>query len=152
VDGHLEGRLKRILVVDDEPAIAHLIRASLKKAGLPCEVEYCSDGARVQVRAAEGRYDLITLDRNMPFMNGIDALKAIKRNSDLAGIPVVMITAQKDREFERSAIALGATAVLAKPFRPHDLATTLREMVCPEQVEAQTRGGTEGDGGGQLKP
>jgi CheY-like chemotaxis protein len=133
--------VKKVLVVDDEPAIAHLVRASLKAAGLQCRVEYCSDGAQGRRKATEDHYDLITLDRNMPRASGIDALRAIMRDPRSAGIPVVMITAQADRGFERHALELGASAVLSKPFRPHQLANALRQILQPEQNEAEAAPG-----------
>lgn len=121
-------------MVDDEPAIAHLVRVSLKAADCPCTVEYCSDGVQGRLRATQERYDLITLDRNMPRAGGIDALKAIRQDPRSANTPVVIITAQADRRFEHDARELGATAVLAKPFRPQQLARALRQIL--EQGES----------------
>jgi CheY-like chemotaxis protein len=135
--------VKRVLVIDDEPAIAHLVRASLKTASLPCHVEYCSDGAQGRQKATQGGYDLITLDRNMPRMGGIDALKAIRRDPRSANIPVVVITAQKDDGFERLALDLGATVVLAKPFRPHQLGGTLRDILSADQTGPHAAGSDE---------
>jgi DNA-binding response OmpR family regulator len=131
----MEHNTRRVLVVDDEPTIAHLVRASLMSADIRCDVEYCSDGIQGLARATEGRYDLITLDRNMPRMGGLDTLKAIRRNRRSADTPVVMITAQKDQQFERHAIELGAAAVISKPFRPQQLATILRAVLSRDRTD-----------------
>jgi CheY-like chemotaxis protein len=131
------------LVVDDEPTIAHLVRASVKAADFPCDVVYCSDGAQARLKATEGQFDLITLDRNMPRLDGESALKAIKGDPRSADIPVVMITAQKDQGFEHRALELGAAAVLSKPFQPRQLAHTLREILAAEH--SGTRAPGQGD-------
>ncbi len=139
----MERTVKRVLVVDDEPAIAHLVRASLKAAGLPCAVDYCSNGAQARLKATQGGYDLITLDRNMPLVGGIDALKAIRRDPRSAAATVVIITAQKDRAFEHHALELGAAAVVAKPFRLQQLAATLGQILSQERSGAPAAEGDE---------
>ncbi len=127
--------MKRILVIDDEPAVAHMISASLRAAGVQHTIDYCSDGAEGRKKATQDQYDLITLDRSMPFMGGAEALKEIKRNAKSASIPVVMITAQNDPEFHKQAMELGAAALVTKPFRPQELADILRQVLAGGNIE-----------------
>ncbi len=127
--------MKKILVIDDEPPVARLIGAALKAADIEHTIDYCSDGALGRTKAAHGQYDLITLDLLMPLMGGLEALRELKQNPNSASIPVVIVTAQKDPEFHRRAIELGAAALITKPFEINDLAAILAQLLAGEQVE-----------------
>ncbi len=138
--------MKRILVIDDEPSVAHLIGLSLRAAKVHHTLEYCSDGSQGRVKAAQGGYDLITLDRNMPLVGGAEVLAEIKRSGRSADTPVVIITAQKDPEFQKSVMELGAAALISKPFRPLELARVLSRLL-GEGDEPAVGAGQEADGG-----
>ncbi len=127
--------MKRILVIDDDPPIARMIGAALAAAQVEHSLDYCSDGAQGRMKAAEGGYDLITLDLHMPLMGGIEALREMKRNERSAQIPVVVVSGQQDPAFHKRAMELGAAAVVTKPFRPTDLGSLLRKVLSGEPVE-----------------
>jgi len=127
--------MKKILVIDDEPVIAYMVAASLKMAGVQHTLDYCSDGAQGRTKAAGGGYDLITLDRHMPFMGGAEALTEIKRNPKSARIPVVVITAQRDPDFHKHVTDLGAAALVTKPFQPRQLGDLLRRVLAGQHPE-----------------
>ncbi len=129
--------MKKILVIDDEPTVAHLIAAALRSAGIQHTIDYCSDGAQGRRKAARGGYDLITLDRNMPVMTGDQALREIKRNRRCASVPVVVITAQKDPDFHEHVVELGAAALIVKPFHPRDLGAILQRILAGEPPDPE---------------
>jgi len=127
--------MKRILVIDDEPTVARLIRAALEAAGVEHILDYCSDGAQGRTKAAQGQYDLITLDLHMPLMGGVEALREMKQNPKSADIPVVVITAQKDPTFHQRATQFGTAAVITKPFQVKELGSILARILVGEQFE-----------------
>jgi len=118
--------VKRILLIDDEPVVARLMTEVLKRANLECSIDYCSDGGQGRAKAAQGQYDLISLDLAMPLMDGMEALEEIKRNPKSANIPVIVVTARRDEALHQRALALGAVAVVTKPFNVWDLGNTVR--------------------------
>ena len=124
--------MKRILVIDDDPLIARLITEVLKLANLECSLDYCSDGGQGREKAAQGRYDLISLDLAMPLMDGMEALAEIKRNPKSAQIPVIVLTAKLDPALHQKATELGAAAVVTKPFNVWELGNTFRLIFAGE--------------------
>ena len=113
-------------MIDDEPLVARLLTEVLKLANLECKLDYCSDGGQGRAKAAQGQYDLISLDLAMPLMDGIEALAEIKRNPKSAHIPVVVVTARRDPAIHQRATELGAAAVISKPFNVWELGNTFR--------------------------
>ncbi|MFB3882482.1 MAG: response regulator [Armatimonadota bacterium] len=124
--------MKRILVVDDDPPVARLIGAALKAADVEHTIDYCSDGGQAKVKLGQGGYDLVTLDLAMPLMDGMEALEQMKRDPRCAGIPVVIITAHDEEELHQRALALGAAAVLTKPFTAQAMGDLLRRVLAGE--------------------
>ena len=124
--------MKRVLVIDDEPLVARSITQVLKQANLECRLDYCSDGGQGRAKAAQGQYDLITLDLGMPFMDGIEALEEMKRNPKSAEIPVIVVTGKSDPALHQRAMDLGAAAVVTKPFSVWQLGNTIRLVFAGE--------------------
>jgi CheY-like chemotaxis protein len=118
----------KVLVIDDEPDIRKIAKLSLSRVGGMAVVEAASgpDG----VRAAEAeRPDAILLDVMMPGMDGPATLAILKAGEATARIPVVFLTAKVlSSELERLK-ALGAIAVLTKPFDPMTLPQELRSAL-----------------------
>jgi CheY-like chemotaxis protein len=108
-----------ILVADDDPMLVTLVRAVLEAAGH--SVVSAHDGPSALRRAMERLPDLILLDGQMPGMDGIDVLRALKSDLRTARIPVVMLTARKAEEQVRRAVELGAAGYVTKPFEAEDL-------------------------------
>ena len=102
----------RILVVDDEPAVAHTLRDYLADDGY--DVEVALSGADAVESIARQRADLVLLDIMMPGMSGVEVLRRIKAID--SSIPVVMATANADEGLARSTLEMGAFDYLMKPF------------------------------------
>jgi DNA-binding response OmpR family regulator len=113
-----------ILVCDDEPPLRELVRAIL---GDDFEYLEASDGQAALDQAREAKPDLVILDVMLPRRNGLEVLTEIRRSPDLAGTPVVVITAWTHAE--SSALAAGANRVLGKPFEPDDLIAVVAELL-----------------------
>ena len=112
-----EGLLgKRILVVDDEPDIRHLLQHTLKSVGY--EVIAASSGKEAFQLARTARPDLITLDMRLPDSSGLIVLEWLKNDPTTSGIPVMLLTITDDDGQGR---LLGATDYLSKPIKVEDL-------------------------------
>ena len=103
-------RISKILVVDDDPDMHTLLARYLSDERF--DLSFTKDGKEALEMAAELKPDLITLDIQMPGMDGWDTLAALKCNPDLSSIPVVMISVDDER---KKGVALGADAYLVKP-------------------------------------
>jgi CheY-like chemotaxis protein len=135
--------MKKVLVVDDDPAVARLIGAALEQTDVAHTLDYCSDGGQGRIKAVAGGYDLITLDLAMPLMGGMEALEELKRNPKSARIPVVVVTALQGRDLHEQARALGATAVVTKPFELWELVDIFRLVFAGDKL--RPRDATDSD-------
>ena len=126
--------MKRILVIDDDPPVARIVKAALDIVKVEHALDYCSDGGQGRAKAAQGGYDLICLDLSMPFMDGFEALGEMKRNPKSAQIPVVVITGAQEPEMRQRVMELGAAAVFTKPFEPVHLGHLLQHILAGGQV------------------
>lgn len=105
----------KILIVDDEEAIANLIRMNLVKAGYQCET--ASDGVEAANLISEQTYDLILLDIMLPGLNGYEVLEYAKT----VDIPVIFLTAMGDTVQKVKGLKMGAEDYIAKPFEISEL-------------------------------
>ncbi|OGP81458.1 MAG: two-component system response regulator [Deltaproteobacteria bacterium RBG_16_64_85] len=145
-------RKETILVIDDEPVVVEVLRGLLSKEGF--EVESAPDGLEGLSRAKEIRPDLILLDISMPKMNGLETCRRLKDGNGTRGIPVVMFTAQADRDSRITALKAGANDFLSKPVDNTELVVRVNNLlkakkyqdfleshsqVLEEQVEERTK-------------
>ncbi|MFA6015318.1 MAG: response regulator [Gallionellaceae bacterium] len=125
-----------ILLVEDEPADANLVRSALKTNKVLCNLHHEMDGvdALAFLRRAGEQYknavrpDLILLDLNMPRMNGREFLAEIKKDPDLSQIPVVVLTTS---DVERDVVAsykLGAAGYITKPVDMEQFIDAIRQL------------------------
>ena len=105
--------MARILIVDDSPEVRVALTATLEDAGHT--VIEASDGREAVAQAAAIQPDAIVLDINMPDLDGIGALRAIRADRLPRGVPVGMLTAVADLDHIHTAIAAGAQASHPKP-------------------------------------
>jgi DNA-binding response OmpR family regulator len=108
-----------ILVVDDEPPLRELIRVSL---GNRFEFTEAGDADEAWAEAQSRRPDLVVLDIMLPGRSGLELLRQLKSDADLAGVPVVVLSAWQTEQDARDALDAGADAFFPKPFAPDELA------------------------------
>ena len=125
-----------ILLVEDEPADAHLVRAALKENKVFCNLHHVLDGveALAFLRRQGENYrdaplpDMILLDLNMPRMNGREFLAAVKADAALQAIPVVVLTTS---DVERDVVVsykLGAAGYITKPVDMAQFIDAIRQL------------------------
>ncbi|PRZ38591.1 two-component system response regulator MtrA [Antricoccus suffuscus] len=123
----------RVLVVDDDTALAEMLGIVLRNEGF--DAAFVADGARAITAYRELRPDLILLDLMLPGMNGIDVCRAIRAES---GVPIVMLTAKSDTVDVVLGLESGADDYMVKPFKPKELVARIRtrlRRVEPEDAE-----------------
>jgi two-component system, OmpR family, response regulator ResD len=114
----------RILVAEDEPNLRALIVSYLKREGY--EVTEASNGEEALEHFVKGQFSLVLLDVMMPVMNGLDACREIRRDSQ---VPVVMLTSRSAEYDELSGFACGADEYITKPFSPAILVTRIKSVL-----------------------
>lgn len=119
--------LQRILMVEDEPDIQAVARLALEAVG-GFAVHICSSGFDALREAPAFGPDLILLDVMMPGLDGPGTLKALREAPETARIPVVFMTAKVQPQEVASLTELGALGVVAKPFDPMTLSSTIHRI------------------------
>lgn len=121
----------KILVVDDEPDAVELIEFNLKSAGFA--VETASDGEEALEKARTVNPSLIVLDLMLPEVDGLEVCKILRRDTNTASIPIVMVTA-KAAEIDRVlGLELGADDYVTKPFSPRELVLRIKRLLRTSQ-------------------
>lgn len=118
-------RVKRILVVEDEPSIVTLIKFNLEQADF--SVLTAEDGNTGLRLAVEEKPDLIVLDIMLPGMDGIEICKALRLEK--INIPILMLTARDEELDKVLGLELGADDYLTKPFSPRELVARIKAIL-----------------------
>src|ERR1700712_4298066 len=105
----------KILVVDDFPTMRRIVRNLLKELGYS-NVDEAEDGAAGLARLKGGNFDFVVSDWNMPNMDGLAMLQAIRADAALAHLPVLRVTAEAKKENIIAAAQAGANGYVVKPF------------------------------------
>ena len=126
-----------ILVVEDEPDIAGLIRHTLERQpGTRVEIVTSGDGALKAVTAQPP--DLIVLDLNLPVLSGFEVCRILRARPATRHVPIIMLTARATEVDRVSGLDLGADDYITKPFSPRELAARVRAVLRrPYQVPDQ---------------
>jgi CheY-like chemotaxis protein len=119
--------LKKILYVEDEPDIQAVAQMALEMVG-GYQVKVCGSGREALAEAPAFRPDLILLDVMMPGMDGPATLAALRELAACAQTPVAFMTAKVQAQEIRQLLDLGAVEVIAKPFDPMTLSTTIQTI------------------------
>jgi CheY-like chemotaxis protein len=117
----------KILIVDDDKTTRKLLSLYLKGSGF--EVVTAENGLNALEKLGSETVQLVLTDLNMPFMDGIEFLKAMKSNPGTSHIPALMLTTETDEEERRRAISAGADGYLTKPASAEVVAAKIRQMV-----------------------
>ena len=113
--------MPRVLVAEDETAIADAVVYALRSEGL--EVEHCLLGRDVLRRVRDGGIDVVVLDVGLPDINGFDVCRELRVFSE---VPVVFLTARSDEVDRVLGLELGADDYVSKPFSPRELVARVR--------------------------
>jgi two-component system chemotaxis response regulator CheY len=119
--------LTTILIVDDSATILMSMSAILKKSGF--EVATATDGQDAMAKVGSVRPNLIISDLNMPRMDGMTFLKAVRKAPGQRFTPILMLTTESEPAKRAEAKAAGATGWLVKPVTPEGLLTVIRQVL-----------------------
>ena len=120
--------MKKILVADDEVAIAELLRQSLESEGY--ETHKTTQSLRFFDAVMEYQPDLILLDLMMPYLEGEDELRLLQMTPATRGIPVIVVTAMHEAKQEEARYrALGVVEIVTKPFDLDKLVALIKRTI-----------------------
>ena len=119
--------MSKILVVEDDPDIADLIRHYLEKAGH--SVQCLSSGAAVLPQLRSELPELVVLDLMLPELDGLMVCQAMRSDPRTAAIPIIMVTARGDEADRITGLELGADDYVTKPFSPKELAARVSALL-----------------------
>jgi CheY-like chemotaxis protein len=137
-----EKKIFTVVIVDDEESIRTLVQATLE--GPECRVLLASNGQEALALAHSEHPQAIVLDWMMPTMSGLECLRRLIADPEVAHIPVVMLTAMGQEKDRQAALDAGAKAFLMKPFSPLQLVGIVRDTVsninceCPGEDELKS--------------
>jgi two-component system alkaline phosphatase synthesis response regulator PhoP len=118
---------KKILVVEDEADILHLVTLYLEKEGF--RIRTAGTGVQALKLVKEDRPDLIILDLMLPELDGLEVCKKIRGNPDTAMIPLLMLTAKAEETDTVVGLELGADDYVTKPFSPKALVARVKALL-----------------------
>ncbi len=119
----------RILVVDDDTALAEMIGIVLRTEGF--DPVFCADGTEALATFQSTRPDLVLLDLMLPGKSGIEVCAEIRTES---GVPIIMLTAKSDTTDVVHGLESGADDYVVKPFNPKELVARIRTRLRPTPV------------------
>jgi two-component system chemotaxis response regulator CheY len=117
----------RILIVDDDPVMRRVLSSMLERAHY--DVLASTDGREAWTELAEARIDLVITDREMPSMNGVELLRAVRGSPRHGGVPVIMLTGSVLESAPSEADAEGASAFLTKPVSSRELLDLVERLL-----------------------
>jgi signal transduction histidine kinase len=117
----------RVLVVEDSPTQARLLRLILEADAFVVEVAV--DGSAALARLGAAPFDVVVSDVLMPVVTGFDLCRTIKADPALSGIPVVLVTTLREPQEIVQALEVGADSFIRKPYEPEVLVTRLRSLL-----------------------
>lgn len=120
----MEGTIAKILIVDDDKNIAQVIKMYLESSGYATKVAY--DGRDAQEAFLRYKPDLVLLDIMLPYIDGIDVLKWIRKEYET---PVIMLTAKGETFDKVLGLELGADDYVVKPFEPKEIIARVKAVL-----------------------
>lgn len=119
--------MPHILAVDDSASMRQMVAFTLKSAGF--EVTEAEDGQYALDAANGKRFDAVVADVNMPRMDGISLIRALRNLPDYKFTPLLMLTTEAGLDKKQEGKAAGATGWIVKPFNPDQLVATLQRVL-----------------------
>ena len=126
---------ERILVIEDDPALAKNLMSTLVRCGF--KAEEVNDGKSAIEKIATGKFDLALLDLMIPQLNGYEVLKQIQREG--ISIPVIVVSAKNGEYDQADALDLGADDFIVKPFNAITLESRIRAVLRRRPIGSYTQ-------------
>ena len=123
---------KKVLVVDDEIHIVHVVAIKLRNNGY--EVISADNGAEAFKLACEEKPDIIVTDYQMPVMSGLELVEKLQQQDETKDIPVIMLTARSFAISKEQQEELRISSCLSKPFSPKELLGNIEDVLYQKQV------------------
>jgi CheY-like chemotaxis protein len=124
----MQNETKKVLVVEDDPVVADLVRFHLERAGI--EVATASNGQDALDVLAQGDFDLVVTDYQMPGINGAQLCRKMRTQTRWSETPVFLLTAKAlELDLVRLGARLGVRHVFSKPFSPRALTHAVQECL-----------------------
>ncbi len=123
---------KKVLVVDDEIHIIHVVAIKLRNNGY--EVISADNGAEAFELACDEKPDIIVTDYQMPVMSGLELVEKLRQRDETRDIPVIMLTARSFAVSKEQQEDLRISSCLSKPFSPKELLGNIEDVLYQKQV------------------
>jgi two-component system, chemotaxis family, chemotaxis protein CheY len=118
---------KTIMIIDDSTSLRQVVNIALSEAGY--EIQEACDGQDALAKLKGQKVHLMICDVNMPNMDGITFLKAVRGLPDYKFTPIIMLTTEAGEDKKREGQAAGARAWMVKPFKPEQLLGAVAKLV-----------------------
>jgi two-component system chemotaxis response regulator CheY len=118
---------KTILAVDDSGSLRQILSFSLKAAGYG--VIEAVDGQDGLDKAKQQQVDMVLTDQNMPGMDGLSLIRALRKMQNYQSVPILMLTTESGDDMKAQGRAAGANGWLVKPFDPARLTEVVRKLI-----------------------
>ncbi len=118
---------KTIMAVDDSASVRQMVSFTLKGAGY--DVIEAGDGQQAVAKLDGTPIHMVITDLNMPDMDGIGLIRAIRANPSYKFIPVIMLTTESQASTKAEGKAAGATGWIVKPFKPEQLLAVVKKVL-----------------------
>ena len=105
----------KVLVVDDFSTMRRIVKNLLKQIGFT-SIDEAEDGEQAYAKLKDGGYGFVVSDWNMPNLDGLGLLKKVREDSELKELPILMVTAEAEKEKVITAIQAGVNNYVVKPF------------------------------------
>jgi len=119
--------MTKILAVDDSTSMRQMVTFTLQSAGY--QVKDAKDGVEALEIAQSEQFDVVISDVNMPNMNGIELVKALRNLPAYKFVPILMLTTESSTEKKQEGREAGATGWIVKPFNPDKLLATIKRVI-----------------------
>lgn len=127
---------RKVLIVDDEPRIAEVLKAYLEREGF--QTASAANGKQAVERLSGYRPDLVILDLNLPDVDGLEVCRAIRKGSS---VPIIMLTGRGEEVDRIVGLEIGADDYVTKPFSPREIVARVKAVLrrnAPPAKEAET--------------
>jgi len=123
----------KILVVDDFSTMRRIVKNLLKQLGY-VNIDEAEDGAQAYEKVKNGDYGFVVSDWNMPNMDGLDLVKSVRANPAIKDLPILMVTAEAEKDKVIAAIQAGVSNYIVKPFTGDTLKEKMDKII--EKIDA----------------